>query len=119
MDITDIRAFCAQLPGAVPDIKWGGMLTFCVAKKMFVTCTPEEGGSGALYVSFKTTPDAFFALTEEPGIEPAPYMAKNKWVRINDLDALDDDAMRELIRQSYDLVVAKLPRRERDKLATP
>ena len=67
-------------------------------------------------VCFKATAEDFFALTEEPGIDPAPYMAKNSWVAVRDLDALDVEAWRELVGESYRLVRSKLPQRVQKQL---
>ena len=46
-------------------------------------------------------------LCEQEGIRPAPYVGRYKWVLLEKLDVLADEMLRDLIRQSYDLVVAK------------
>lgn len=70
-------------------------------------------------VVFKCTPDEFDALTEIDGIEQAPYCAKRHWVRVSDFLALPAGELERRIRRSYDLVVAKLPRKTRAALGTP
>src|SRR5437762_6299580 len=65
-------------------------------------------------IAFKCTPDSFSELVERPGIIPAPYMARNMWVMEERLgDALEGSEVESLIRTSYDLVVAKLPKSKR------
>lgn len=62
-------------------------------------------------VVFKCTPEEFDELTDIDGIEQAPYFAKRHWVRVGDLAALSADELERHIRRSYDLVVAKLPKK--------
>ena len=42
----------------------------------------------------------------------APYLNKRLWVRLI-IDEVPEDEVRELIDDSYDLVVSKLPKAER------
>jgi len=62
-------------------------------------------------VVFKCQPDEFDELTDVEGIAQAPYCAKRMWVRVSDLDALPAKELQAHIRQSYNLVVAKLPKK--------
>ncbi len=106
MNTEQFQAFCLTLPGTTEDLKWGCDLCFCVAKKMYAvldTSSPE--GS----VSFKTTPDLYEQLIQQPGIAPAPYVARYSWVRIDHLEVLPRATLEGLVRDSYALVVAKLP----------
>ena len=59
-----------------------------------------------------TSPPLEGRLVERPGIIPAPYMARNMWVQEQELgEALDRQELEALIKTSYELVVAKLPKR--------
>ncbi len=51
------------------------------------------------------------------GIIPAPYMARAKWVALETKEALATDELTRLLRESYDLVFAKLPKKTREALA--
>jgi predicted DNA-binding protein (MmcQ/YjbR family) len=62
-------------------------------------------------LSFKCTPEKFAELVEVEGIIPAPYMARNHWVAILALDALRRPELEELVRNSYQLVRGKLPKK--------
>lgn len=53
----------------------------------------------------------FDGLTDIDGVTQAPYCAKRHWVRVGDLDAIPEKELSALIRHSYDLVVAKLPKK--------
>ena len=95
------------------DIKWGHDLCFCIAKKMFTVVSLEPPHP----IAFKCTPETFGELVERPGIVPAPYMARNMWVQEVELGgALGRRELDALIRSSYALVVAKLPKREHARI---
>lgn len=64
--------------------------------------------------SFKVGDERFLELTDLPGIEAAPYLARAKWVRIDPaVCQLADAEVRELIEKSYRLVFGKLSRKLR------
>jgi predicted DNA-binding protein (MmcQ/YjbR family) len=65
----------------------------------------------AAKLSFKCTPEKFAELVEVEGIIPAPYLARNHWVALVDMNALRKDELKELIENSYRLVVEKLPKK--------
>lgn len=105
MDIETLREFCLSLPGASEDIKWGNDLCFLIAGKMFCVA----GLSGKLVVSFKVKEDEFYELTSIPGIIPAPYLARYKWVLVQELNRLTKKELEHYIRQSYELIKSKIP----------
>ena len=108
MTIEALRKICRSLPDVTEDVKWGSDLCFSVAKKMFVVVNLEPPHQ----IGFKCTPETFGELIERPGIIPAPYMARNMWVQEQELgEVLDRQEMEALIKTSYELVVAKLPKR--------
>jgi predicted DNA-binding protein (MmcQ/YjbR family) len=110
MTIDTVRTICRGLPGVTEDIKWGHDLCFSVGGKMFVAMDADPPHS----IGFKCTPDSFAELVERPGIIPAPYMARNLWVLEQQLgDVLSRRELEALIRTSYELVVAKLPKSRR------
>ena len=114
MNIEEIRELCLGMPGAEEDVKWGADLTFCVGKKMFAVTGMEMSAESGITV--KTTPEKFAELTERPGIRPAHYVARYHWVTVEDLTALTNNELKELIQNSYKLVFDKLPKKERDKI---
>ena len=111
-DLEDLPVICRALPGTTEDVKWGADLCFCVAGKMYAVTGLESGG-----VSLKTTPETFAELVQRPGIEPAAYVARYHWVSLaEDPLPLPTEQIAELVRESYALVRAKLPKRVRDAL---
>lgn len=107
MTLEALREFCLAFPGAAEDVKWGNDLCFCVAGKMFCVAGLENHPS----VSFKVRDDEFDELSCAPGIRPAPYVARYKWVLVEEPDALSRKDWERYIRQSYQLVRSKLTKK--------
>lgn len=113
MDIEWVRRHCLSFPHATEQVQWGNDLLFKVAGKMFAVAPLEPA---EVFVSFKCTPEMFAELTERPGIRPAAYMARNQWVSLESEDALPVQQTKTLLRQSYELVFANLPKKARAEL---
>jgi predicted DNA-binding protein (MmcQ/YjbR family) len=116
MDVEWLRQLCLSFPGTTEQIQWGYDLLFKVAGKMFAL-TPLE--PAPVWLSFKASPENFTELTERPNIIPAPYLARAQWVALENKDALPPEELARLLRDSYDMVCAKLPRKTRDSLSGP
>lgn len=117
MNSTQLRALIGAWPGVTEDLKWGNDLVFSVGEKMFcvIDATPaSDGGSGRL--SFKADDDRFLELTDRPGIIPAPYMARAKWISLAEPGAMSDAELAPLLRRSYELVRAKLTKAKQREL---
>ncbi len=102
-----LLAFCRSLPMVTEDIKWGNDLMFSIGKKIFAGFSAS--GTDASF-SCKVAEDEFPLLTSMRGILPAPYAARYHWVAIED-GALPTNEATTLIRGSYDLVKAGLPKK--------
>lgn len=113
MDTEALRKICLSLPGATESIKWEEHLAFCVAAKIFCM-TGFEAGSP---VVFKIDPEIFDGICEREGIGQAPHFAKRHWVQVRDRQTLTLREWQDLIRASYELVVAGLPKKVRVALA--
>ena len=107
MDIEKLRDLCLSLPAVTEDIKWGHDLCFSVAGKMFCAAPLEP----PLTVSFKVRDEEFEELSSSPGLRPAPYVARYKWVLVEEVSSLSRKEWEHYVRQSYDLVKAKLPKK--------
>ncbi|MEK6285297.1 MAG: MmcQ/YjbR family DNA-binding protein [Acidobacteriota bacterium] len=112
MDIDSIRNYCLSLPHATEDIQWGNDLLFRISGKIFAGISLDPPHS----FSFKCTPEKFDELIELEGIIPAPYTARNKWVMLESLDALGDSEIKPLIKNSYEMIFAKLTRKAHAEL---
>jgi predicted DNA-binding protein (MmcQ/YjbR family) len=105
-----VRSYCLSFPGATETVQWEA-LVFKVAGKIFAVAALEPEKH---VLSIKCAPEKFAEMIECPGIVPAPYLARAKWIAFEREDALPHKQLRALIRESYDLVVAKLPRKLRE-----
>jgi predicted DNA-binding protein (MmcQ/YjbR family) len=114
MNIDWLRELCLALPGTTEEEVWESDLTFKVCGKMFAHSVLVPA---PVWLSFKASEENFAELTERQGVIPAPYLARAKWVALETKDASPADELARLLRASYDMVVAKLPRRARNSLA--
>ncbi len=115
MNIDRIRDLCLSFPSTTEHIVWGDDLVFKVAGKIHAITVLKPAKT---WLCFKVSPEKFAELTERPGIIPAPYLARAKWIALETKDALPSDELALLLRESYDMVVAKLPKKTREALAS-
>src|SRR3984957_1427912 len=116
MDASWIRELCLSFPAVTEHVIWGSDLTFKVGGKMFAHSVLEPA---PVWLSFKASPENFYDLTERPGIIPAPYLARAQGAALETKDALSSAELAALVRASYDIIFAKLPKKTRDCLLTP
>jgi predicted DNA-binding protein (MmcQ/YjbR family) len=112
----DVLAICLGLPAAEETYPFGEEVAVIkVGGKMFAL-VPLSGDPGS--VNLKCNPARALELREAyPGIRPGYHQDKRHWNTV-DLDgSVEDDVVRGLIADSYDLVVAGLPRAVRADLA--
>jgi predicted DNA-binding protein (MmcQ/YjbR family) len=112
MNIDSIRAYCLSFPDTKEQLQWGDVLVFKVRGKIFTMVNLEVVDHRVI---FKCTPEQFAELCEREGLWPSPYVGRYNWIAVESFDTLPDEELRELIRQSYDMVSAKAPRRIRKK----
>ncbi len=106
INIEALQTICMGLPGVTQDIKLGAHLCFNVGGKTFLFTYPDGVPPSA---SFKVPDEDFEAICSMPGLEPQPYIARYKWVLARDISSLAHKDWEFYIRQSYDLIAAKLP----------
>jgi predicted DNA-binding protein (MmcQ/YjbR family) len=107
------KVACQALPGATSDIKWGADLVFSVGAKMFAAM-PSDARDPT--ISFKVDDHRFLELTDREGFEPAPYLARAKWVLVRDLGKVSDAELKSLLVRSHAIIAGKLPARTRKAL---
>jgi predicted DNA-binding protein (MmcQ/YjbR family) len=113
MDIADIRIICLEMPGVLEDIKWEHDLAFTIGGKMFCVVGLDQLPTTA---SFKVKDEEFEEISNWPGFKPAPYVARYKWVLIEDINKMKKSDWEKYIKQSYNLVKDKLPAKLRKQL---
>ena len=114
MDIEQVQAHCLSFPHVTEVVLWGNDLVFKIGGKMFAVIGLDPASDHCM--SFKCTPEKFAELTERNGISPAPYVARYHWVALERFNALSEKELKTLLRTAYDLVLAKLPKKQRARL---
>jgi predicted DNA-binding protein (MmcQ/YjbR family) len=109
MDIESARDYCLSLPSATEKVQWDNDLLFLIGGKMFTVVALDAASTNR--IAFKCTPEKFDELIELDHIVPAPYMARNKWVSLQQFDALSESEIKALIKASYEMVLQKLPKK--------
>jgi predicted DNA-binding protein (MmcQ/YjbR family) len=106
---------CAALPKTTHVIQWGGASVWKIGGKIFAVCSNWGEGEWPK-ISFKCSDMSYDLLRQQEGIVPAPYLARAKWVQLEDPAALHDKDIRAYIETAYRLVAAKLTRAARAEL---
>lgn len=112
----EVLATCLGLPGAEETYPFGDEVAVIKVGGRMFALVPLSGEPGS--VNLKCDPVQALALREAyAGIRPGYHQDKRHWNTV-DLDgSVEDDVLRDLITDSYDLVVAGLPRSLREQLA--
>ncbi len=111
----DYNTFCATLPQSTHVVQWGNSDVWKVGGKLFAVCGWAEGRDA---FTFKVSDLAYEVLSDQPGLRPAPYLASRgmKWIQHYDAPGLPDEELKDHIRASYDMAVAKLTKKLRAEL---
>lgn len=115
MDIDWVREHCLALAHTTEKIQWEDDLVFKVGGKMYAVVSLEPGDH---WISFKCSAENFAALTELPGVIPAPYMARAQWISLETETALHRAEIQRLLAEAHALIFAKLPKKTQSQLAS-
>ena len=118
MDAAELRRWCLAQAGATEGFPFTPEHSvFKVAGKMFAL---SALGRTPLEVSVKCEPDLAVGLRNGyDAIRPGYHLNKRHWNTITIDGSLPDQLVRDLIEDSYDLVVSALPKRTREQLGWP
>jgi predicted DNA-binding protein (MmcQ/YjbR family) len=111
----ELRAFCLEFSAAVEEFPFGPEVSvFKVAGKMFALSHLD---GVPLTVSLKCDPEEAIRLrAAHAEVVPGWHLNKRHWNTVTVDGSLPERLVREMIEDSYDLVVAGLPRAERLRL---
>jgi len=118
MDLETIRKYCLEKKSAAESFPFGETtLVFKVSGKMFLLIGLDNF---PLQFNVKCDPDYAIELRESySSVIPAFHMNKTHWNTIIVNGQLSAKQIREMIDDSYALVVKTLPLKERKKLEKP
>lgn len=108
MDPDELSGCCLSFAGAEETFPFGPETSvFKVAGKMFAL---SQLDADPLQVSLKCEPELAEALRRaHPAVKPGYHLNKRHWNTVVLDGSLSGRAVREMVEDSYDLVVAKLP----------
>lgn len=114
MNAEEIRYYCLGKPQVSESFPFGhDTLVFKVLNKMFVLVNLDC----SLSINLKCNPEKALELREHyPAVLPGYHMNKRLWNTVLLDGTLDNDLVKSWIDDSYNLVVTKLPKKEREKL---
>lgn len=114
----ELRTYCLGLNGASETFPFSAEASvFKVGGKIFAIAALDDS---PLRVSLKCEPELAVQLREaHPAVGPGYHLNKRHWNTVTLDGSLPDRVVRDMIEDSYDLVVAGLPRRDRLPLDRP
>ena len=114
MDIESFREYCLSFKGVTEKFPFDeSTLVFYVQGKMF--CLTDVDAFD--FINVKCDPEKAVALRERyPAVLPGYHMSKKHWNSLAMDGSLPVPLVKQWIRDSYDLVVASLPRKLREEL---
>lgn len=115
MNPAELRNHCLSFTGAEETFPFGPETSvFKVAGRMFAL---SQLGADSLRVSVKCDPGLAEVLRgAHPAVLPGYHLNKRHWNTVILDGSLPDEAIRDMIEDSYDLVASKLPRARRRAL---
>ena len=115
MDAAELRRACLAQSGAVETFPFGPETSvFKVGGKVFAISALDRT---PLEVSLKSEPELALQLRASyAAIRPGYHLNKRHWNTVTLDGSLADALVRDLVEDSYDLVVSALPRRTREEL---
>ena len=118
MNASELRDWCLEHAGAVEDFPFTAEHSvFKVHGKMFAL---SALGREPLEVSVKCEPELAVELRNSyKAIRPGYHLNKRHWNTITLDGSVADQLVRDLVEDSYDLVVSALPKRVQKELGWP
>lgn len=115
MNIEEFRVYCLSLKGTTEDLPFDNKtLVFKVMGKMFSLTNLENFVS----INIKCNPEKATELREQyEAVKPGYHMSKKHWNTILIDNTISDGLIYEWIKNSYDLVVAKLTKKQKEELS--
>jgi predicted DNA-binding protein (MmcQ/YjbR family) len=111
----EFEEYCANLPATTHVVQWGGASVFKVGGKIFAIYSNWDSADQDT-ISFKASEESFAVMPGQPGITPAKYLARAKWLSINEKAGFDAETVALYLANAHALVVAKLTRQQRKEL---
>ena len=117
MDVETIRDYCLNKPATTEGLPFGNdTLVLKVAGKIFLLFSLDLGNR----FNAKCDPELAVELRDKhPEVIPGYHMNKQQWNSVYIDGNLTDRQIKEMMDHSYDLIVAKLPKKVKDEFSLP
>lgn len=114
MNTEELREYCISKKGVTESFPFDAVtLVFKVMNKMFALLSLE----GDLRINLKCDPEKAIALREEyTAVKPGYHMNKRLWNSVYIDESISKENIEQWIDDSYDLIVASLPKKLKQKL---
>lgn len=114
MNIEELREYCLSKKGTTEEFPFDEVtLVFKALGKMYALTSLDKD----FWVNLKCDPERAIALREEyEAIQPGFHMNKKHWNTVAMDGSLKVVFVKELIDHSYDLVVSKLTKKQKEEL---
>lgn len=115
VELEDVRELCLGWPGVSESFPFGeDVLVFKVMGKVFFASNLEAYPSA---MNLKCDPERALELREAyASVKPGHHMNKKHWNTVTLDGDVPDEEMLDMLRHSYDLVVAGLRKKDREAL---
>ncbi len=114
MDIESFRNYCLAKKGVTEELPFDEKtLCFKVMGKVFALTDIDNFE----FINLKCDPEKAVELREKyDAVRPGYHMSKKHWNSVYMNESLEEDLEKELIDHSYDLVVKKLTKTQKEEL---
>ncbi len=115
MNIEQFRDYCIAKPGTTEETPFGpDTLVFKVMGKMYAL----TGIDTFDFINLKCDPEYAIELREQydGSIRPGYHMNKKQWNSVDTDGSVPDYLIKQLTNDSYELIVAKLPKKVKEEL---
>ena len=111
----EFDAYCGSFKATTHVVQWGNASVWKVGGKIFaIHSTWGEGVHGK--ICFKCSDLGYQVLREQPGLVPAPYLARAKWIQVAEPGAMSDADIKANIAAAYRIIAGKLTKAVRAEL---
>jgi predicted DNA-binding protein (MmcQ/YjbR family) len=107
VNLTRFDKLCKSMPGATMVIQWGDSHVYKICGKLFALANKWNGETAFV---LKASPLSYQILLEQGIATRAPYLARGNWLQIANPTTLPDADLAAYIKQSYQIIAAKLPK---------
>lgn len=117
MNVEELRDYCLSLKGAQENSPWtepqyAMLVTFKVGGKWFCLADIDRK-----FIDLKCDPSTIPEMIEHyQGAFPAWHMNKQHWLGVKLESDVPEAVIRQLLREGYEAVAAKLPKKTRQEL---